>query len=89
MSPPAADLSKLVPPTFAFPSPTRQDDIQAFMIAFIQKNWLTVAKDIEQGIIVEDIDACTSFTGAAMGHKLMLVNVVVGQSIPRADYYSV
>jgi hypothetical protein len=59
------------------------------MIAFVQKNWPTMVKDIEQGIVVEDIDACTSFTGAAMGHKRMLMNVVEGQSIPRADYSSV
>ena len=87
MSPPAADPSKLVPPTFAFPSPTLQDDI--ITIIFFQKNWPTMVKDIEQGIIIENIDACASSTGAAMGHKRVSMNIVEEQSIPRADYSNV
>ena len=84
MSPSATDPSKLVPPGFTFPSPTLQDDI--FTIFFFQKNWPTMVKDVEQGIIVDAIDARASSTGAVMGYKRMSMNIVEGQSIPRADY---
>jgi hypothetical protein len=74
MSPSAADPSELIPPTFAFPSPTLQDDI--FTIIFFQKNRLTMVEDIEEGIIVNGFDACASSTGAAMGYKRMPTNIV-------------
>lgn len=83
MSPSAADLSKLVPPTFALPSPTFQDNIVT--VTLLQKNWLAVVEDVEQRIIVEDIDKWASSAGAPMDHKRVGMNTMGERSIPEAD----
>ena len=60
-SPSSANMGKRIPPvSIVFPT---RDDI------FVQKNWSKEIKHVEKGIIIEDVDRCSTSTVIVVTHK--------------------
>ena len=53
-----------VPPAFAAPFSAQEDTSIVIDVFFIEENWSTVIKDVEKGVIVEDVDGWTMWSVA-------------------------